>query len=286
MNQKGQIILILILVMTVALTIGLSIVQKSLVDVSTASKVEQSSRAFSAAEAGIEKALLENTTNIHSLENFSDNSSKIKSIVDTGLIPATPVQNPQTLQYPQQDALEKSTIKREGIAQVWLAQPDSTDNPPTSFYIQDSLEIYWGTDPNDEPALEVTIIYYNNGYKSFKKYFDPLSRGVGFESITCNGENTPKAGTIAYRCKKLLSGLPSNLILLRSRLLYNSADQPLAFQALGTCGQGCSFPPQDRKIISTGEAGETQRRIQIFQQNKVVPPFFDYAIFSTDRVGK
>ena len=55
-EQKGQVILILILVMTVGLAIGLSIVQKSLVDISTASKIEQSSRAYSAAEAGVERA--------------------------------------------------------------------------------------------------------------------------------------------------------------------------------------------------------------------------------------
>ena len=57
MNKKGQILLALILVMTVALAIGLSVIQKSLVDVSTSTKVEQSSMAFSAAEAGIERSL-------------------------------------------------------------------------------------------------------------------------------------------------------------------------------------------------------------------------------------
>ena len=48
MDWVATIILILVLVMTVALAIGISVIQRSLSDISTATKVEQSSRAFSA----------------------------------------------------------------------------------------------------------------------------------------------------------------------------------------------------------------------------------------------
>ena len=61
-NERGQIILVLVLVITVALAIGISVVQRSLSDISTSTKVEESSRAFSAAEAGIERALKEHST--------------------------------------------------------------------------------------------------------------------------------------------------------------------------------------------------------------------------------
>ena len=285
MKEKGQIILILILVMSVALAIGLSVVQRSLVDISTASKVEQSSRAFSAAEAGIEKALQENTTNIHSAQDFtSDNSSRIEGIYDSGLIPAIPAEGTQ------QDAIEKPTVDKEGIVQVWLADFNLATNPPDTVYKQNTLEVYWVTDQNDKPAIELTVVYWNGTeYTSTntKKYIDPEGNRRtenGFEvPYDCNGY---PIGTNTYQCKKTLTGLPDNLILLRARLLYNTASQSIAFQATGTCGHDCSFPPQDRKIISTGVAGETQRRIQIYQENKVVPPFFDYAVFSAGEVTK
>src|SRR3989344_1990712 len=146
-NQRGspraearQVILILILVMTVGLGIGLSIVQKSLVDVSTASKVEQSSRAFSAAEAGIEKGLRGDT----SKQTFDDNSSRIGEILDVGLIPAAGVAGSR------QEAVEYPSLAREDVAQVWLADYTSTINPPPVMYTQSSLDVYWGNSPTDK----------------------------------------------------------------------------------------------------------------------------------------
>src|SRR3989338_10792119 len=126
-NQKGQVLLLLILVMTVALAIGLSIVQKSLVDISTASKVEQSARAFSAAEAGIEKALNASgggSCTGAACQSFTENKSAIKEIIDTGLLPAVAVsgQLQDTLEY-------DSPLAKEDVAQVWLAEFSSPINP-------------------------------------------------------------------------------------------------------------------------------------------------------------
>lgn len=55
--QKGQIALIVLLVATVMLTIGLAVVQRSLFDVKLTEQEEESSRAFQAAETGVEEAL-------------------------------------------------------------------------------------------------------------------------------------------------------------------------------------------------------------------------------------
>lgn len=298
MTQKGQAILILILVMTVALTIGLSIVQKSLVDVSTSSKVEQSSRAFSAAEAGIEKALLESTTSTHGTPTFNDNSSKVESILDTGLLPPIPADN--SIQPPlEPPAL--NILQKEGIAQVWLADYNSTDNPPPAYYNQPTLNIFWGNSSTDKPALELTLVWWDdvgNLYKSKKWYLDPQARSTltGFTTVSCTGDadsnNKPTGGLRTYQCKQQLvltpNPAPANWwpILLRARILY-TASQPIAVQttANGSC-DGCNIPPQSRVIVSTGVAGETQRKVLYSQQSKVIPPFFDYAVFSVGTVGK
>ena len=52
--QKGQILLLVVLVMTIALTIGLSLATRTITDIRTTTEEENSQRAFSAAEAGIE----------------------------------------------------------------------------------------------------------------------------------------------------------------------------------------------------------------------------------------
>lgn len=302
-KQKGQVILGLILVMVVALGIGLSIVQKSLVDVSTSTKVEQSSRAFSAAEAGIEKAL---NGDSNKPLNFGDNTSSIKEITDSKLIPCVPGDSgPPPCSQPdgnQQSALEYPPLAKEDVAHVWLANFDSTDNPPTEFYKQNSLDVYWGNSSflTDNAALELTLVFYGTDptddpltskYRSRKWYLDnPSAKRAsnGFEGVsTCSGYPIGSNG-VTYQCKKKLDLPSGKLMLLRARLLYNTNSQPFAVQAPVPCSlaNGCFIPPQARNLTSTGASGETQRSVKLFQIKKVVPSYFDYAIFSTLQISK
>lgn len=273
-RQAGQVILILILVMTVALAIGLSVIQRSLSDISTSTKVEQSSRAFSAAEAGIEKALRGDTSGV----NFTDTASSAV-VVDSGLLPAPA----QPLEYPP--------ISKEEVAQVWLADP----NTLSQYYNQSSLEIAWGTpniqDPEERPAIEVTVVYSTGAYLSQKFYFDSNSSRASinrFQDVSANCSNSPPTFTTSmgpnrvFYCRNSLTGLSPTLILLRARILYSSASQPFAVLPVG----GSSLPPQAKIITSTGTAGDTQRKVQVFQLNKVVAPYFDYAIFSVGEIKK
>lgn len=282
-KQEGQIILILILVMTVALAIGLSIVQKSLIDVSTASKVEQSSRAFSAAEAGIEKALAGNCRDGNCI-NFSENSSTA-DVVDSRLTPSLATSGSR------QPALKFPPMAKEDVAQVWLADYNSTSNPPLSAYVQPDLDIYWGDSELDKAAIEVTLVYYDgvgSSYKPKKWYLDPdtsRSDTNRFEiPSTCSD---PCPGEYKYQ-KRLTYSSPQagGSMLIRVRLLYNTTSQPFAVQAVGICGTACSLPAQARSITSTGTSGDTKRKVNVFQLDKVVPPLFDYAIFSAGEISK
>lgn len=56
-SKSGQVALIILLIMVVVLTIGLSLISHSVIDVSISKDEEEAIRAFSAAEAGIEEAL-------------------------------------------------------------------------------------------------------------------------------------------------------------------------------------------------------------------------------------
>src|SRR3990167_10776274 len=138
--MKGQVILILLLVMTVGLAIGLSVIQRSLSDITTASKIEQSSRAFSAAEAGIERALSGNCSGNNCI-SFENSSQAV--VQDSGLVPAI-VTNGN-----QQIALEYPPISKETFAQFWLIDPNVSGNPTTSSYTASSVDFYWGAIPQD-----------------------------------------------------------------------------------------------------------------------------------------
>lgn len=288
-NDRGQVILILILIMTVALAIGISVVQRSISDVSTASKVEQSSRAFSAAEAGIENTLATGNTSL----SLSNNAQA--QTVNTGWsYPSAP--GPSS----QQKALEFISLSKEETAQVWLADRNSALNPPAGYYTQSSLDVYWGNSSTDRAALELTLVYYDGTkYTTRKWYLDQrLSPNIAtnkFTPVDCTGSYpvVTDLGTSSYQCKFTIGGtgdpggiLPSSLMLLRARLLYNTFSQPFAVQAVGICGLACSLPPQERVIYAVGTVGVTQRKVLLEQSDKVVPPYLDYAIFSAGSIDK
>lgn len=261
MTQAGQIILIIILIMATALGVGLAVVQRSLTDISTSTKVEQSSRAFSAAEAGIERAL-----RTQGNENFGVGTASV-DVTSSSLLPDVPGR-----------ALEYPPISKEEMAHFWL-EPSYTNS---------NFDVYFGktdTSSSDKPALEVTILTSSGGnYNSTKKFFDADSSRTSINGFTACSPgsiitNNNTANT-SFLCKANVaySGTP---ILARIRVLYSNTSQPIALAP--TSG---SLPPQARIFTSTGTAGETQRKVQVFRLDKVVPFYFDYALFSLGSIEK
>lgn len=293
-DESGQVILILLLVMTVALGIGLSIIQRSLSDVSTSTQVEQSSRAFSAAEAGIERAL-GGDSSVYSIGvNLPDTGSSA-TVSESGSLPV-PLQG-----------LEYQKIGKEEIAHFWLANPYSGTNPPAAFYTGDSLYVYWGSPNTERAAIEITIVYWNgSSYQAYKYFYDPdQTRAVlnGFCTTsgsctipyslpvlpTCSDTlptvTTSSGPNRSFYCKTTISGLPASpsiLMVLRTRLLYTSTAQPVAVVP----ASGLSLPGQAHLYTSIGTSGSTQRTVQLFTEDKVVPFYFDYAIFSAGPITK
>lgn len=290
-KESGQVLLALILIMSVALAIGLSIIQKSLVDVSSSTRSEESSRAYSAAEAGIERVLSGGSTSV----DFTSDNQSTATVTDEPNLPQTASAGSQ------QKGFEYASITKEDFVHIWLADPSSAANPPAEFYkpTSGSIEVYWGNSTTDKAAIEVRIVYFNGStfeLVSPVSYFDPdptraSNNGFTNVSVSCDPAAPHIIDTILgagrnFLCKQVISGLPSNLMLMRIRLLYNSTGQPVAVRASGTCGPACSLPPQGRIITSYGVSGKTQRVLKLFQEDKVVPNYFDYAIFSAGAITK
>lgn len=258
--MKGQIILVIILIMATALGVGLAVVQRSLSDISTSTKVEESSRAFSAAEAGIERALRTQSSGSLDLGLGQASVSVTSDLPEAN----------RALEYPPQS--------KEEIAQVWL----------TPNYTNSNFDLYFGAAATaDKPAVEVTVVTLSGGNYGFtKKFFDADSSRAttnGFTTADClnptvltNANATPST----FYCKMNVSysGTP---ILARVRILYSAVSQPIAVAP--TAG---SLPPQAKIFVSTGVAGTTQRRVQLFKLDKVVPFYFDYGLFSVGEIIK
>lgn len=284
--QKGQIILVLILIMGVGLAIGLSVIQRSLTDINTSSNLEQSSRAFSAAEAGIERALRQSPGPNFNL-SLGENNSNV-NVSDSGLLPA-PVVSTDGIQA----AFARLDLNKEDVAEVWLANPADTSAVPANYYNPptNNIDIYWGNSATDQAAIQITIIAGNGPFSNMKYFYDPSSSRITANNFTlpdCSGGfNIPTiSGTITFRCRQTVTwAANSNPKILRARLLYNNSSQPFAARAVGSCAS-CFLPPQARIITSIGSSGGTQRRVQLFKQDNIVPLYFDYAIFSEGEIIK
>lgn len=287
-NQSGQIVIVILLITLVALSVGLAITQRSLTNVATSTQNEQSSRAFSAADAGIERALQQDAS--ISEFNIGDATAQvIKSVLP----------NPnQALEYPP--------IGKETIAQFWLANPDNFSDP---LYNNPSVDIYFGKSDlalsaPDSPALEINAITFDsntNSYTSNRFYIDSSQAsgrapGNGF-SLANNCSNVSQINTSSspdttindrkFRCRHTLSLNPSGSsnikpVMIRARILYSNLNHPIAVDPIGQN----SLPQQASIFKSTGTAGQSQKSIQVFRLKYVVPNFFEFSIFTSGDLRK
>lgn len=271
-NNHGQIVLILVLLTVVGLTIGLSLISRSITDVRITSQIEQSSRAFSAAEAGIETALAGRVefgpTGSVSLPGATANYSvnAIGGNADPFKLPNTDIGETQT---------------------VWLIEhnADDTINESGYFYPVDSLlDICWGDKEGSFPAILVSIFYKDgNDYKLAKKAYDSQNRGNNFQIGDILGDYC----SLGFRYKKtIVAGSDSDpnsddfnvapgsiLILMRIQPLYEKAALAVA--------PSTNLPVQGKVITSIGQT-ETSvvRKIQVYQGYPVLPSLLDFTYFS------
>src|SRR5687767_6526323 len=77
-SEKGQMLLVVVLTLIVALTVGLSLASRTVLNVRLSRQGEESQRAFQAAEAGVEQIL---QSNANSAQYFLSNRSKYTTAV-------------------------------------------------------------------------------------------------------------------------------------------------------------------------------------------------------------
>lgn len=312
-NQFGQIAVVLLLFVLVALAIGLAVTQRSLTNITTSSQTEQASRAFSAAEAGIEYSINQvavtgrSTTQTIGASELN-NQSQAKTKVVTRL-PKSAADLGQTIGQ----ALEYPPIGKDAFAQFWLANPlnpgstwsSSTSDPGNGnyFYGGSSVDIYYGLSPvpadDTPPAVEVNLITYDGtNYLANRTFYDTdstrrASNGFSAPSGCSNsGINTSSsASNLAddrnfLACTRIaLAGTP---IMLRARILYSNVKQPIAVRPVGAgCAfPRCSLPYQAAIYTATGVSGQSQKTLQVFRQTNFMPAFLDFAIFSSGEIVK
>lgn len=256
--------------MVVGLTVGLAVASRSIINVRTSTEEENSQRAFSAAEAGIEKVLKTGiSTGTSGLTNNSTFNTTIATINDPGL-------NGLLLNG------GSAVSRNEGI-DIWLVphlsngRPDYS-NPP----INGTLFISWGLDSTDcnNAAVEIVTIYGPiSAPKSSRVAFDPCNdRNKNAPPGNSNGFDTPTMGgdNIEGKLFRYKSKNPINMedgLIIRVIPIYKNAI--IGVKATQT------LPSQGKKIESVGSSGSTQRKINYVQGYLSLPvEFFPNILFS------
>lgn len=284
-NSSGQALLIILLVMAVVLTIGLSVVARSITDVTISRKGEEAARAFSAAEAGIEQILIA-AGNIPSgtVTGGSFTASKVDLSATNG-----------------KEFVVPSPVNAGEVAPVWFVGHDATTSQLTcsggNCFTGSTIKVCWGEqgtpgNGGTTPAIEVSVLYTTGGGEArmARGAYDPKAdRGNGFSTSVDLG-CTVAGRTFAFAKEITLSTLgvssrsnASNLNpgpqAVRLRLLYNTDKAHTV--GLAIVGDG-TLPTQGTRFVSVGSANDSdaKRKIEVYQLFSDLPPIFDFAVFS------
>ncbi len=257
-NEKGQILLIVVLVMIVSLTVGLSVASRSITNLRTSTEEVNSQKALSAAEAGIEQSILSNTS-IGSGAISSDTTYKtdVTEILGTSFM-----------------VKGGNTIAQDEGADIWLSK---YSKDPSQLYgnpWSGSLTIYWGnsSDSCSNPALEIVIVSGTKISPKINRYaFDPCLARVSNNHFTQASSGGSVAGVnflFSTPPISVASGLIAKIIPL-----YSGGQ-------IGVVGTS-SLSSQGFVIDATGESGGTSKKINVFNgYPELAAQFFSYGLFS------
>lgn len=282
-KESGQTLLVILLLLAVVLTITLSVVSRSVTDINISMKEEEAARAFSAAEAGVEQALIGGVDSGTLL-----NSASFRVIQRT-------TGGATFYNYPGE-------LGSGETAAIWFLAHDAdgsldSDCSSGNCFNGASIKLCWGTYPRPsgaiDPAIEFNVLYdptSNGDYSDVGIGRLALDGGSatrrgqnGFEQATggtcsIDGQNYAFSHSLNFSDIGISCAATAKCLLgARLRFFYNSSPEPFGADSLAS---GVSLPLQGKVIESTGSSGDANRKIQVVRQFPDLPPIFDFALFS------
>lgn len=275
-NQSGQILLITLLVLAFAVTVAISVISRSTTDVSISNQQEDSAKAFSAAEAGIEEGM--RTSQDIGVTTLTAGTQYKVDVINVGGAAGI-------YTFP-------SLTDNEITETLWLANhnADGSLDVDTKAFVPatGTIDICWNKPGADVPAVVMTILYKRGtSYLVAKEGFDPTAgrRATNYFLAPTSATKGAECGTGDYRNRVRLSDYginlaTDNLLMLRLRPVYTATE--FSIDAGGTV-----LPLQGKTVTSTGttSSGAT-RKIVVVQQFSSLETFFDAALYSQTSLTK
>lgn len=275
--NSGQILILVLLIVVVALAVGLSVASRNITNLRTSAQTEQSQRAFTAAEGGVEDVL----SKLSQVANYiqtgsgppsgcsSGGANQASCNVSVGSLTATVKVSSQS-NY-------QSVIDLGNVGQVDLGTSPSG-----------SVTIYWGkknggiADPLENPPATIAVTQYGGTTcgtaptAACRKVFQggPGRSESGPETFDSPGACSP---TPYSNCAVV--PLQSGATLMRIRPFWVKATVLVS---------GGNIPVQTFDIVSEAKtAAGVTRKVQV-QRTALpqLPAVFDYVLYSSDSINK
>ncbi len=292
-NESGQALVLVLLSLAVVLTLVLFVLSRSVTDVAVSSRQEEAVRAFSAAEAGVERALV---------IGGSSGSTQIGDATYKASVTSY-AEGSTDFNYP-------IVMASGDTATVWFTAHDTDGNlvcdSTHQCFTGDSIKVCWGksgTSANSAttPAIEI-ITYYEttpgdaSTVKVARAALDPNSgrRGSNSFSAPDSGSCTIAGVNYAFQKTFLFSDLgiaagsyqnQGGLEFMGVRMLYNT-DTSHEVGVTVNFPNDSTLPSQGQAIDSSGISGESNRRLSVFQGWPEVPSIFTFSVYSSTGLTK
>lgn len=252
--QSGQVGLIVLMIMVVVSTVGISVATRTNQDLQSSRETQDATRAFSAAEAAIENVLSRG-------QNYLDQTQS-GEFADGSLVPNTDIN--YTIQPQTQLGIE---VLRDQVAQVSLSGAAAGNQ----------VRISWGSAAacSGNPASLMIAIINTAGATPTVRYagYALCDRTDGLTVVAPNGSAPYGSVTLT---------LQNGDTALRLRPLYNSTE--LRVEGVG----GYTLPVQQYVISSVARNTESRetKAVRVQRTTEFAPSIFDFALLSGGNIIK
>ncbi len=251
------------------MAVGLSVASRNITNLRTSTQTEQSQRAFSAAEGGVEDVLSRLST-VKTLPNVTSPSGENLSVPVGSLTATVNVKGTNVYKLPlnPSDVGQIELTGYSGTVDIEWADTSTDEVNPTA-----SLEITFVCSSN--PCVGATDTLSPGTYKQRRyAYYKPPARSDETGLTAC-----PATGS-GFDCKASISLGSTNVLFARIRPLWKKATVKVS--------GGAGFPVQIYEVNSTAstDIGIT-RKVKVTRTAlPTLPAVFDYSLFSEGAIVK
>lgn len=261
-NQNGQTLVIIVFVMLIALSVGISSSSRFISGLRSSTETQISYRSGAVAEAALERMLLKSSEELEDYITYGSCGSECTlqitntdGLVETANVTLTQLGN-------SSEAFELHAFENEPTEINLNGYPDNT-----------AVAICWNDlDSNNPSSLVGMLIKGTAGnYSATPFAYNSVS------SVENNNFDTATPGHGMGNCFEVDS--ESDPVAIRVRALYKDTSFKVIPDASAT------IPTQGILIESRGTVLESEAIVSAIKGSSVVPYLFDYAIFSKSELN-